>query len=944
MRCAIGPRTVQVLLSFLLLVMGYFAMRASVAPCLVTPSLAVLRGVPLLDVLALPTMLIFPSLSGHLLVLFIHAYVLSAAIKVRSAALQYDGERPQLRSAGAAAEKEPTLLEGAEEGQLRAWRGAGEADTVEAGKADTVEQAERARAQKDLALLHERHAALVREPMAAEMKQRVQKAVSEFEAFVERHADGFGRLPPDARRARRQQYDGEVHSVRQALEKVGAELAMAKPPRTPDSRPPPPRKPAPAPARPAAAPSSPQDAARQRPRGVLSSRGCTPNRAAAAGAKALGSQSARGPRGSPGGPRGGAAGAAAAPEPPFGRAASAPAKYASPPLSRKSRGPPSSPFASPPPTPPSPSALPPPAVLPPPKAPGGAPPRKGGARTPSSSRTMPAPASANPAPSAPPALKAVAKATPAAGRTGAETRPLRHQRQATCEFDAALHAASLRPQWPLAQMHVWIAYAGLMAVGALLGLSTALVWGLCYLPLSALVYGVVWLACAAVPLLEDVWCASPERGAEPPIRVVTGWFRDICNTLRLDVRQTLNMPRVFLSPAYRLEHFGQLDVGGRDAGFLTLVFGFNVFWLSMVAAPLCCYGVWIGLPVVLGALPLSDALAIMMFDVHAGWALASGLLQALMRLDVQMSWPPFLSLDAVLTFLGDPHGEIVSAWQYLTSLQTPTDFDAAHYLRGAEALLRLNSVLALLKPISTGLLQAWLLVSNATWSRNAELSAERVRLISFGACIPGKAQIDSLVRERAVQRFVATPLLLCHHPDRLQMLLDDDLRAVDASLQMRAGLREKAHGRLRKVTVLHGKVSLEARPPHALSVAAEYAEAFLHATDELRARLDAKLQGTPAGARLQVAKTTLGNALASLRELEGSSVHVDTAAELPIMRAYWSAMEILEVASCNVLSAVQKDQLLDVAQNRHVQALLKHEAVESELLRAEVPYDPFVMA
>ena len=102
------------------------------------------------------------------------------------------------------------------------------------------------------------------------------------------------------------------------------------------------------------------------------------------------------------------------------------------------------------------------------------------------------------------------------------------------------------------------------------------------------------------------------------IRGGVGWFRDMAFSLNgFNVRRIVRYCRIsdtlfgIRNPLYTDEHrndaVGELDVGGRDAGFVTLIYGFSVFFLCICIAPPTCFGVWIQWPVWMGTLPLDQA-------------------------------------------------------------------------------------------------------------------------------------------------------------------------------------------------------------------------------------------------------------------------------------------------------------------------------------------------
>ena len=57
---------------------------------------------------------------------------------------------------------------------------------------------------------------------------------------------------------------------------------------------------------------------------------------------------------------------------------------------------------------------------------------------------------------------------------------------------------------------------------------------------------------------------------------------------------------------------GRTDEGHDDAGFLTLAYGLNLFWLCMVVAPVTCYGTWAWVPFLSGACSFGEALSLLL--------------------------------------------------------------------------------------------------------------------------------------------------------------------------------------------------------------------------------------------------------------------------------------------------------------------------------------------
>ena len=73
-----------------------------------------------------------------------------------------------------------------------------------------------------------------------------------------------------------------------------------------------------------------------------------------------------------------------------------------------------------------------------------------------------------------------------------------------------------------------------------------------------------------------------------------------------NVWKILQFPRLYLDNTFRAT-FGGQDLGGNDAGFVSMMYGFGVFFLCTAVAPATCFGVWVGLPVWWSSLPLEQA-------------------------------------------------------------------------------------------------------------------------------------------------------------------------------------------------------------------------------------------------------------------------------------------------------------------------------------------------
>ena len=69
------------------------------------------------------------------------------------------------------------------------------------------------------------------------------------------------------------------------------------------------------------------------------------------------------------------------------------------------------------------------------------------------------------------------------------------------------------------------------------------------------------------------------------IREVTRWFSDMSfATNGYNLKYVIQYPRLYLDPHYRKKTFGGVDIGGNDAGFLSMTHGFGVFFLCVALA------------------------------------------------------------------------------------------------------------------------------------------------------------------------------------------------------------------------------------------------------------------------------------------------------------------------------------------------------------------------
>ena len=255
----------------------------------------------------------------------------------------------------------------------------------------------------------------------------------------------------------------------------------------------------------------------------------------------------------------------------------------------------------------------------------------------------------------------------------------------------------------------------------------------------------------------------------PVIRIFTGWFRDMSfymckprdNYLQgFRVWAVVQYPLIeftsIFSDKYRKEEVGDVDdMGGGDADFVNMVYGFSVFFCCIALAPATCYGVWISVPVVFGSLPLSEAKTLILLYYEDLWELFKSFMTAMANFQLQWDWPDWLNFEAIFEFLEDPQKMIMEAFSYILSAIMFLNFDFERLIEGSRALLRLNSVLAAAKPLAAMLLKIWVVSSGRLkWLCNKisgvvrNEQADYLRLVFFGDLVPGKLQIQLAAKLR----------------------------------------------------------------------------------------------------------------------------------------------------------------------------------------------------
>ena len=270
--------------------------------------------------------------------------------------------------------------------------------------------------------------------------------------------------------------------------------------------------------------------------------------------------------------------------------------------------------------------------------------------------------------------------------------------------------------------------------------------------------------------------------ASPAVRMFTGWFHDMSVYMAqprdnyfqgFRVLAVLQYPRLEFDADYRESEVGQVDVGGGDAGFVNMLYGFSVFFVCIALAPATCYGVLIGVPVLLGSLPRSEAIVLVRLYYEDWWAAFTSFMTALANFELHWDWPEWFNINAIVEFINDCwnyewYKMFEEALNHIIDAVMFLNFDLDRLIEGSRALLRLNSVLAALKPLLALLLKLWVF-STGAFSRFMsqyshqffEVKSDYLRLIFFGNCVPGQADIKkaATLRELARNQNVPVPKL-----------------------------------------------------------------------------------------------------------------------------------------------------------------------------------------
>jgi hypothetical protein len=322
--------------------------------------------------------------------------------------------------------------------------------------------------------------------------------------------------------------------------------------------------------------------------------------------------------------------------------------------------------------------------------------------------------------------------------------------------------------WPIASWHVRIAFLGLALSSVISVLFGGWLVSICFYPDAFAMVIIIKLTFAFVRWVEDDLAKGKEKANddgsqtnEPRIRMFTGWFRDISFYLSPDtylhgfqVAYFFRYARIELDGAYRKKIVGDLDsMGGGDAGFVNVLSGFTIFPTCIALAPATCYGVWIILPVVMGSLPISEAVVLVQLYYEQMGETYATVINELINFEFKWNWPEWFNLVAFWEFWHDPAEKLYEAMDFVINAIAFLSFDLDRLIEGSRALLCLNSALAFSKSFAVLIWACWI---RAIWSigyvlrNDPELKGFPSHVL-FGDCVPGKAQMERAARVRAVK-------------------------------------------------------------------------------------------------------------------------------------------------------------------------------------------------
>ena len=273
----------------------------------------------------------------------------------------------------------------------------------------------------------------------------------------------------------------------------------------------------------------------------------------------------------------------------------------------------------------------------------------------------------------------------------------------------------------VASFHYWLAYSFLAWSGGGLLLSAAIFPAALFVPAGALIVitvrGMYWLSGPVEQLLPAAdKCYGVDFGAG-----LTNWM----NELRLSsfapggfsLRATLSSPYTMVS-------------NRDDPALATLGLSLGVFWLLLAVAVPVCYGTWLTLPLLLGGAKAAEI-------GEAAIALGSSLLNSLSALiALDWRWPELLDVEAILAFVQQPIASLEEVMGYILDLAWYLNMSYVQLLEGADLLLCLNSVLALIKPVATATAKATPVLTRLL----TNAGKEQVGAIGFSECVPSELE------------------------------------------------------------------------------------------------------------------------------------------------------------------------------------------------------------
>ena len=308
---------------------------------------------------------------------------------------------------------------------------------------------------------------------------------------------------------------------------------------------------------------------------------------------------------------------------------------------------------------------------------------------------------------------------------------------------------------PLATMHVWIAFFGLVvvvAVGLIPPFYSVVAW-LSLMPSASILIIIIKASFPVIKCLEDF-----NRGLIKPL---TGWMKNINDIMNpqgtfieafniYDIIRVHRLmgPSCLIDEKFRMDAGrAQVDFGARDCGLITMTYGFSLFFLIIAIAPSFCLGVWLTLPVLSGSLPWYEARNLIWSYYLGNWQSFLDRLSCIQSMSCDFDWPEWLNPMALIDFfLDDPIKTITNVIEHILGLFVFLRLDLSYLLDGWKALQQLNSVISFLKPLATGLMKLWFTLTLCL-REHAKLD-----LVLFGECLPGDAEIAKAKKMAKLQQ------------------------------------------------------------------------------------------------------------------------------------------------------------------------------------------------